>query len=212
MPRRRASTRSPAASEQIDRELAAAALRKRQAGQQPDRRELAALRRIEKAREETDRQHYYATCPKKDYLRMAGRPTGSLHRQADLYGIPIRGSPIDLAAVIRWLHDFLHERHHVLAAVDAADPMSGPPSPAFERWREEKYLLARLERQAREQSLLPRHEIHELLGRAAGLYRKLGERLQKRFGPDALEMLNETTDSFGQLVDRYFEETMNDER
>ena len=66
---------------------------------------------------------------------MAGRQTKVLHDQADLYGFPLRGPSIDLPAFVRFFHDWLARNKNVLRAV-GEDPMSGPPSPALEKWRE----------------------------------------------------------------------------
>ncbi len=196
-------------SDQIDRELAAAALRKRQLGEAPTRQELAALRRIELATEERRRREYFATCSKRHYREFSGRQTKILHDQAALYGIPISQPTVDLAAVIRWLHDFLADNRQKLQATDGEDPMSGESTPALERWREEKWRLARLERQRVEQSQLPRDEIHELLGRVAGILRAMGDRLQRRFGPEAYNMLTEALDDADRHVATYFQTNRN---
>ena len=78
-------------SQQVDRELAAEALRRRQAGQRPTRRELAALRRVEKARDDELRWQHYRTIPQKHWREMSGRQAKVINEQAATHGIPFAG-------------------------------------------------------------------------------------------------------------------------
>ena len=193
-------------SEQIDRELAARALDKRKIGQTPTRAELRALKRYEKETEEARRRQYYATCPKKHYLELCGRSAKTVLQQADLYGLPLRGGEIDLGAALTAFHDLLAANHRKLNAVDGEDPMTGEASPMLERWREQKYELAKLDVQERKESLLPRAEIHDLNSRIAGIIRAVGDRLQRRCGPDAFEIFSEGLDDAQRFIDAYFAE------
>jgi hypothetical protein len=106
-----------AAGDGVDRDLALAALHKRQAGVTPSRREAAALARVEAQQEEARRWAYYRSIPQKHWREMSGRQTKVLHDQAELYGIPFGGATIDLPAVARRLHDFLAEHAQVFAAL-----------------------------------------------------------------------------------------------
>jgi hypothetical protein len=106
--------------------------------------------------------------------------------------------------VARALSDFLADKAGVLSRAD--DPLlTGPASPALERYREEKALLAKLDRQDREKSLLPRDQARVSLGRCASILRNAGETLQKQFGPAALEILNEALEDFETEVKRGFD-------
>jgi len=187
-----------------DRELAARALRKRRAGHKPTRQESAALRRIEKAEEERRRWEYYATIPKGHYNQLSGRPTKVLNEQAERYGIPIGGKTVNLGEVLFWLHDFLKKNRNKLATTEGEDPMSGEISPALERWREEKYLLARLERLERENKLLPRDLVHDGLALMATILRRLGENMQKHHGSDAHQLVDEALDDWERQVSALF--------
>lgn len=203
------ATPPEAVSERIDQELAAACLRKRQAGQKPTREEIAALRRIEKAREEALRWQYYETVPKKHYLEMAGngvkpRAAGIILEQADRYGLPLKGKTVNLRDVIRGFHDFIAENKYKLAADD--DPLMavGGDSVWMERYREEQTLIARLKRQAMENELLRRSEVHDGLVRVSLVLRGVGEMLERQFGSDALQLYNDGLDDAQLEIDRIF--------
>ena len=193
------------AAEQVDRELAAEALRKRQAGQQPSARETAALRRIEKDREETLRWQYYGSIPQKHWRRMSGRQTKVLHEQADLYGIPFGGPTIDLSAVARAVHDFLAEHAATLALAmrrrGGPAPEGDGPTDWLEEYRRERALMARLEREAAEARYLPRSEVHTAFGRIAGVLRRAGDLLERHAGGEARQILQEALDRADREID-----------
>ena len=79
-----------------------------------------------------------------------------------------------------------------------------PNSPALERYREERALLARLDRLERERSLVPRDEVREGLGRIAARLKAVGEALNRQYGPEALEILLEAMDDVERDIDRSF--------
>ena len=71
-------------------------------------------------------------------------------------------------------------------------------------YREERALLARLDRLERERSLLPRDEVRVTLGRICAFIRGAGETLQRRIGRDAVEILYEALDDAERDIARYF--------
>lgn len=192
-------TRKPTASEQISRELAARALEKRRRGETPNSQELAALKRFERQEEERQRWEFYRTIPQKHWREMSGRQAKVLKEQAELYGIPFGDREIDLPSVVQALHDFLARNARLLANAGEenqdADPLLvGSGSPALEEYRRERTRLVKLEREEREKTLLPRDLVHEGLGRIATILREAGETLQRQFGSDAHQLLNEALD------------------
>lgn len=198
--------RPKSASEQLDERQAAAALEKRRSGRTPTRAEAAALKRVEKRRDEQLREFHYATIPQKTWREMSGRQAKVLQEQAERTGIPFNRSEINLADVVRALHDFLAAKKHLLWK--PGDPeedvaMLGESSPALERWREEKYLLAQLERLEKQKQLFPRHVVHEALVRLATILRSAGEQLQK-VSPDAGDALNESLDDCDRAIAELF--------
>jgi hypothetical protein len=173
-----------------------------------DRKELTkqesvALKRHEKEKEERLRWNYYGNIPQKHWREMSGRQTKVLNEQALRYGIPFGGATINLPNVVRAFHDFLADNAVKLARDD--DPlMQGVGSPALERYREERALIARLDRLEREARLIPRDEIRESLGRIAAILRGAGDGIQRRFGNEAVEMLHEALADAQREINRMF--------
>ncbi|MBN1458343.1 MAG: hypothetical protein JXA57_02320 [Armatimonadetes bacterium] len=182
-------------SERVDRELAAAALLKRQRGERPTRQELAALRRIEKRKEEEDRWRHYSTVPKKHYLEMAGRQARTVNEQAVTYNLPIGGRTIDLAALIRALHDFLARNARKLAEDDLDPLMAGGSSQALEDYRRERAKIARLERLEREGRVVRVDEIRVGLQTISSHLRRAGEQIARQGHGEAHSILEEGLDA-----------------
>lgn len=142
--------------------------------------------------------------PKKTYCLWSGRPTKILHDQADLYGVPLRGTTIDVPQVIAWVHDFLARWKHDLAPLVKGDgaEIGGEPGLKEQLLREQVDLYRRRNRlledqlELNSQTLVPRGEIHALHLQLAKILRAAGERLQKQFGDQAASILNIALDDF----------------
>jgi hypothetical protein len=144
----------------------------------------ASARKQAKEAEDAARLAYYRTVPKKHYRELSGRQDKILNEQAKRHGLPIGGSVVDLFGVIKRFHDLLAEHAK-------AKHKEEPDSPALERFREERALLARLDRLEREGSLLPRDLVHTALGVFASTVRQGLEQIQRQFGRDAYQMMDE---------------------
>ena len=192
------------ASEQVDKQLAAAAMRKRQAGEIPTPRELQALKRVERQLEEEKRWEFYRSIPQKHWREMSGgRQTKVINEQAERYGIPFGGRTIVLPDVVRALHDFFAKNAVILAA---GEPDADPP--ALERQREIKVQQEMLRLQQMEGSVVPRDEVHEVFSRVAAILRQTGETLARQFGDDARRLLDEALDDCQRAIDG--DETLTD--
>ena len=193
-------------SQRLDKQAAATAYKKVMAGEQPTSQERAALTRYEREQEEKRRWQYYESIPQKHWRQMSGRQPKVLREQAQRYGLPFGGATIHLPDVIRALHDFLAANARKLSADDDEDALLGSdaPSPALERYREERAAIARLDRLEREQVLVRRDEIRQGLGRIAAILRTAGETLQQQYGNDAADILNEALDDAERDIDRFF--------
>ena len=71
---------------------------------------------------------------------------------------------------------------------------SSTGSPALERYRAEKALLAKMEREEKEGSLIPRDLIRQGFTRVASRLRQAGEILLREYGPSAADVLNRALD------------------
>ncbi len=178
---------------QVDTGLVARAYRKVMDRQELTQAEREALKRHEKQKEERLRWQYYRSVPQKHWRQMSGRQTKVINEQAARYGLGFGGAKIDLPAVVRSLHDFLAENAQRLAR-DDDELLQGGSSPALERYREERALLARLDRLERERRLLPRDAVREALGRIAAILRGAGDALSREFGAAAAEVLHQALD------------------
>ena len=189
-----------------DAEVLAAAMRKVINHQELNKAERAALKRHERRcswstfgwRPDISRQ-----CWKEERLRR--KFYKSIPQKAARYGIPFGGPTVDLFAVARALHDFLADHAQKLARDDDA-LMQGSGSPALERYREERALIARLERLERETKLLPRDDVRDALQRIASILRGAGDTLERQFGHAAAEILHEALDDAQREVQRTFGE------
>ncbi len=184
----------PSALDQLERRLAADALRKIQLNQVPSSKETAALRRVKAADEEQKRWEFYGSIPKKHFREMSGRQTKQLHEQAERYGMRGIGRTIALPEFVKWVYDFLAKHAYKLSSED--DPMmGGGNSPALEEYRRERTKLVRLERLEREGVLVHLANIHEEIIASAGIIRSAGEQLERKFGPEAKFILDQAIDN-----------------
>ena len=188
----------------LDCALANTALQKLESGEKPTARESAALGKRERESHADYLCDILHKIPKKYWIAGSGRQSSQVNRQAQRYGIPIGGATIDLHAVAHWLHDFLAKNATKLARAEDDPLLSGEATPWLEKYRKERALLARLERKEREGELLPREKVHEFVTELATILRGASDRLERRFGAGALEIINEALDSYDARVERHF--------
>ena len=199
----------PTPNEQIDLELAQKALAKRRKGVEPTRPEKRALARVEKAQAEKTRWEVYASIPKRDWVKMAGRQHKVVNEQAIITRIPFDAKTINLPDVVRALHDFLARNKYKLAGADDDDPMfAGANSPQLERYRKIKTDLLELQLGKERKQLLSREFVHEIHVQVAALLRGAGETLQRKHGQDAADVLNMALDDGDRLIATFASEEM----
>jgi hypothetical protein len=137
---------------------------------------------------------FLRSLPKKIYCNLVGRQPKVVNDQADTYGVPLRGDTVDVADVLKWLHDFFAKHKHELPAIARGDESAGTPKDELIRQQIEVYRrrVTLLENKiaAEAETLLPRVEIHELLAQLAQVLRGAGEKLHKQFGPQAASILD----------------------
>ena len=112
-------------------------------------------------------------------------------------GCPGSAGAYDLHAIHAW-----RDSQRQAVADQAADPLlAGSASPALEQYRQERAKLAKLDRLERERDLLPRDEVHTLLGQIALVIRSAGETLQRTYGAEAQQTLDEALDEADRLIE-----------
>lgn len=186
-------------TEKIDRDLAWRATLKRREGQAPTRDELAALRRIEKLDEERDRWRHYATIPKKHWREMSGRSNLILSEQAERWGIPLEGRTIDLAAVAKWIHDFIAENAAALgkqgAKARAADEL--------ERLRRAQADEKEMRNAVRRGELRHVDDVRRTFEFVANVIRKASAELRVEFGDRPYEILSAAIADAGEILTKF---------
>lgn len=193
------STETISASEKIDRDLAWSAQEKRRAGERPTRDELTALRRIEKLDEERDRWRHYATIPKKHWREMSGRSNLILGEQAERHGIPLDGRTIDLAAVARWIHDFLAEN----AATLGKNSAKGRAADELERLRRAQADEKEMRNAVRRGELRHVDDVRRTFEFVANVIRKASAELRVEFGDRPHEILSAAIAEAGEILAKF---------
>ena len=96
----------------------------------------------------------------------------------------------------------------VAGSVDASgDPLlAGSNSPALERYRDEKWKIAKIGRLELEGQVIPREQVHEMLARVANVYRGLLEDLEKEFGRGPADRVHEALSEAEREEEHWFAE------
>lgn len=123
-------------------------------------------------------------------------------------GMPGSSGRYDLHDVLAWLRSDGPWRPKIIepsqsAGLDDLIVASGD-SPNLERYRLAKAQLAELELEGKRRAVVPRDMARAALGRVASLWRRYGERLGKRHGPEELASFNETLGEAQQVIDDEF--------
>lgn len=112
----------------------------------------------------------------------------------------------DLSEILRWLLSDgpLRTRGDIESGpIDELVCGSGD-SPNLERYRLARAQLAELELEQKRRAVFPRDMARSVLGRVASLWRRYGERLGKRHGPEEVVSFNETFTEAQRVIDDEF--------
>lgn len=123
-------------------------------------------------------------------------------------GMPGTPGRYDLSEVLAWWRSAGPGRHgggsdFGDAAIDELIVAAGD-SPNLERYRLARAQLAELELEQKRRAVLPRDLARSVLGRVASLWRRYGERLGKRHGPEEVLSFNETFAEAQRVIDDEF--------
>lgn len=185
------------------RDAARAAGEKQKAGRTLNRADQSALRRHKEYSNQIAFWSIARELPKVDYQAMSGRQTKILHDQARSYGLPVLGPTVDLARVIEWLHQAIADgRLHNPG--DDDEGLGGQNSPALERLRAHKATLAEIEVMKARGEIFSAEEMNRRVLDMAGILRAAGEKLQRRFGEEARQILSDAIDDYGRQAERIY--------
>lgn len=193
-------------SEKLERELAAAARKKIREGSRPTRDEAAALRRAEKREDEELRWEHYRSIPQKHWREMSGRPTKVLHEQAERYDLPFGGRTVDLPELARKLHIFLAANARKLAQGDEVDASDAERS--LQEYREERTIIARLERQQLEGRLVDVEQLYPAILEFAERIRRAGELLMRSGDTEGASVVEDAVEEALERVAVHFTEEL----
>lgn len=188
----------------IDQELLRSAAAKRKDGKQLNRQEAAVVRKAAASREEQQRWRHYHTIPQKHWVRMSGRQWKILRQQSELYGIAFAEPVIDLEKVVRQIHDFFakHFRKFATPSDPEGEMLVGCSQAIKDEFVRQQTRKAKLQADEMEGKLVNISELFPLVQQAFGSVRKTGEALQRRFGPEALSMLEDGMSEFERVIDQ----------
>lgn len=202
----------PTAAEQLRQKqleaLVQSALSKKRTGGKLLAKEITALEKFEQQQDERRGLRFVRGIPKKLWVKWSGRQQRTLNAQADLYGLPVGGPTIDVPELARWLHDWLAEHKQSLSElVSTEDLPEGEAKTLQGKLLAEKVAqlkhrnqLLQTQLAEKQQQLLPRDQVHDMLVRAAQLLRGAGDRLYKRHGQEAGDILAHALDDFDELL------------
>ena len=151
------------------------------------------------------RERLFASIPTSLWQKWSGCRRQQLVEQAQTYNLPIAGKSIDLPALARAIHRFLADSWLALreAKKDVGAPAE-PASPELERWRKARADMAQLNLDQRLGDLVDRREFQPLLLRIAHIMRGCGDTIQRQYGPDAQNVLDEGIAEVLREIDRHF--------
>ncbi len=107
-------------------------------------------------------------------------------------GMPGRRGAFDLVAIAKW---YRVDGPGADRVADVDPLLAAGASPALERYRLAKAQLAELDLAQRKGQLVDVAILKNTLGRWAAIWRRVGERMGKRYGTDGTEIFNEALDS-----------------
>lgn len=163
------------------------------------------VKRRRKEVEEETRWEYYRTIPKRHYCKMSGRQPKTVNEQAVRYGLPADGAVVDLAPILRWLHDFLATKARKLAALEPeAGIFAGDNSEPALRYKLACAIRMEILIERELGNLLSRDEVHDVLARLAALMRGTGEWLQRKHGKQAREQFEKRIAGWRMEMERKF--------
>lgn len=118
-------------------------------------------------------------------------------------GMPGQPKRYDLGEISTWLKKRGLGPNRKPAIED--EDLTGPSdSPGLERYRLAKAKLAEIELAKQQGSVVSREVSRDILGRIASLFRRYGERLSKRHGPEEAKLFNEVLENAQQIILKEF--------
>jgi len=134
--------------------------------------------------------------PRSFYCKLAARQTQVITSQADTFGIPINtGSSVNVFRVVQWFHSYVSEWGPKIRAnrleKDKLSELAEKKIEAEIEAINTKLIALQLDNEKKRGTAVPIAEVRTAFTWLSTEWRKFGERLGKKFGPDAQRLLNE---------------------
>lgn len=134
--------------------------------------------------------------PRKIYCKLSARQNTVITNQSDTFGIPIStGSTVDLFRVIQFFHNYLSDwGPKIRSGKIEKDRLSELAEKKLEAEIEAinmKLVALQLDTNKKRGEAVPITEVRQIFTWLSTEWRKFGERLGKKFGPDSQRLLNE---------------------
>lgn len=134
--------------------------------------------------------------PRKIYCKLSARQTSVITNQADTFGVPIStGTTVDLFRVVQWFHNYVSEwGPKIRSGKLDKDRLSELAEKKIEAEIEAinmKLVALQLDTDKKRGAAVPIAEVRAAFTWLSTEWRKFGERLGKKFGPDSQRVLNE---------------------
>lgn len=130
--------------------------------------------------------------------------SGQTVKQWRADGMPGKPGKYVLNTVSNWLRTDGPWKPYTRASAAAStteDPLlADGDSPALERYRLAKAKHAELDLEQRKGDLIDKEKCRDVLGRWGAIIRKMGDRVSKRFGTEANQMIRESLDECESIV------------
>lgn len=181
--------------------LAQAALPKLRAGKKLTQREERAIEKVTAWNLYSKGLQFSEAVPKAVFVKWSDRTHKVLGDLADRYGFPFDGDTIDQAAAWKAVLTYIVQNWRILHRSDE-DPLLAGASQSLKdeytreqiREKRSKATLAELEVGERRGQLVDREAFRAGIGPAFHVLREAADRLQRRFGTEALDIFNEALD------------------
>lgn len=137
-----------------------------------------------------------STMPRALYCKLSARQTTVITNQSDTFGIPIStGTTVDLFRVVQWFHNFVSEwGPKIRSGKIERDRLGELAEKKLEAEIEAinlKLVAIQLDTDKKRGAAVPVAEVRTAFTWLSTEWRKFGERLGKKFGPDSQRFLNE---------------------
>ena len=170
-------------------------------------RELRAVRVLLRG---LDEGAYDSVIALRQWIKWSRRPRQTVVDRSETLGLPVKGG-VRLPEFVAALYRLIDDNMDALTGKGEAAPGKGPPSPFLELFRQERWRIARLERQRREGAVVSVPFMRDAMGIVTSTLRRAGTRLHDQHGEMAYRVLEEALEAIDKAVEDMFTRGIDEE-